>query len=140
MALYEAVFIIRQDLSAENVDDLSSKMSDVISQKGGKVISQEYWGLRNLSYKINKANKGHYVLLNIEANNDTVDELNRVVSINEDIVRFVIFSSEGFSKDPSILSLSVKAKDYKKSDTDSDKKPESLKDLDRRVDSVAINI
>ncbi|NBV05967.1 MAG: 30S ribosomal protein S6, partial [Proteobacteria bacterium] len=62
MALYETVFIARQDLTAEDVDALSSKLAKIITDANGKLVSKEYWGLRNLAYKVKKNSRGHYVL------------------------------------------------------------------------------
>ena len=67
MPLYETVFIARQDLTAEDVDALAVKLSKIITDAKGKIVSKEYWGLRNLSYKVKKNARGHYILLNIDA-------------------------------------------------------------------------
>lgn len=136
MALYEAVFIARQDLTAENVDALADKLSATITEKKGKVVSKEYWGLRNLAYKINKTLKGHYVLLNIESGNEGIEELRRVAGINEDIARSAIFEVEEHSKEPSRLSVSKTAKEYK---PDPNKKDKKKSELDLKIDKIVIN-
>lgn len=112
MALYETVFIARQDLTADDVDSLSDKLSKIITDGKGKVLSKEYWGLRNLSYKIKKNNRGHYVLLNIDADFSAVAELNRVMGFNEDIIRNVTLRA-GETIEESQLFLCANAKDYK---------------------------
>jgi small subunit ribosomal protein S6 len=114
MALYETVIIARQDLTADDVDNLSEKLSKVITDFGGKVVSREYWGLRKLSFLIKKNSRGHYVLLNIDANNDAICELNRIASFNEDIIRNLTIKMHPkakFSESP--LMLSKNAKDHK---------------------------
>ena len=112
MALYETVFIARQDLAAEDVDALSNKLAKIITDGNGKVVSKEYWGLKTLSYKIKKNSRGHYVILNIDSEYPAVAELNRVIGFNEDIIRSLTFKVEAHDKE-SILFLSATAKDYK---------------------------
>jgi small subunit ribosomal protein S6 len=114
MPLYETVFIARQDLAPEEVDALSAKLSKIIADGNGKVVSKEYWGLRNLSYKIKKNSRGHYVLLNINAPYAAVAEMKRVVSFNEDIIRSATYAVESHAK-KTLLSASENAKDYKPS-------------------------
>ena len=67
MPLYENVFIARQDISAAQVDALAESFTQLISDHGGEVKNREYWGLRNLAYRMRKNRKGHYVLLNLSA-------------------------------------------------------------------------
>jgi len=116
MALYETVFIARQDLTAEDVDNLSDKLSKIITDGKGKILSKEYWGLRNLSYKVKKNGRGHYVLLNIDSDFSAVSELNRVMGFNEDIIRSITLRSSSNNKaqiEESQLFLCSNAKDYK---------------------------
>lgn len=112
MALYETVFIARQDLAAEDVDALTDKLSKIITDGNGKVVSKEYWGLRSLSYKIKKNSRGHYVLLNIDSNYEAVAELKRVIGFNEDIISSLTFKADAHEKE-SLLFVSKTAKDYK---------------------------
>jgi len=134
MSLYECVFIARQDLSAEDVDKLSEKLGKIITEKGGKVASKQYWGLRNLAYEIKKNGRGHYVLLNIEAETPALNELKRVVGFNEDIIRSNIFKVEEFAK-VSHLAVSVDAKSAK-----SGKKIEFKPDeIDLKLEKLVIN-
>ena len=112
MALYETVFIARQDLTADDVDNLTTKLSKIITDGKGEVVSQEYWGLRNLAYKVKKNLRGHYVLLNISAPYSAVEELNRVMGFNEDVIRNVTFCTEAH-EDSSPLFASKTAKEFK---------------------------
>ncbi len=112
MALYETVFITRQDLTAEDVDALSDKLSKIITDGKGKILSKEYWGLRNLTYKVKKNSRGHYVLLNIDADFTAVAELNRVMSFNEDIIRSVTLRAKS-AVEESQLFVCANAKDFK---------------------------
>lgn len=113
MPLYETVFITRQDLTAEDVDNLTDKLSKIITDAKGKVVATEYWGLRNLSYKIKKNSRGHYVLLAVNADFEAVAEMNRVMSFNEDIIRKSTFRVDEFLDKPSALALATNARDYK---------------------------
>lgn len=122
MALYETVFIARQDLAAEDVDALSSKLAKIITDGNGKVVSKEYWGLKTLSYKIKKNSRGHYVILNIDSEYPAVAELNRVIGFNEDIIRSLTFKVEAHDKE-SILFISATAKDYKAGKVSAKKEP-----------------
>ena len=112
MALYETVFIARQDLAADDVDALTGKLSKIITDGKGKIVSKEYWGLRNLAYKVKKNSRGHYVLLNINSDYAAVAELKRVMGFNEDIIRSSVFKAEEHLEE-SPLFLSATAKDYK---------------------------
>ncbi|HVM81933.1 MAG TPA: 30S ribosomal protein S6 [Stellaceae bacterium] len=103
MAFYETVFIARQDISTAQVEALADGFGQVLQEHGGKVESREYWGLRNLSYRIKKNRKGHYVLLNIEANGAAMSELARLMGINEDVLRHLSVRVEALETGPSAM-------------------------------------
>ncbi|MGB8274384.1 MAG: 30S ribosomal protein S6 [Alphaproteobacteria bacterium] len=103
MALYENVFIARQDISATAVEALSDRFTAIISENGGKVTKKESWGLRNLAYKIKKNRKGHYVLFNIDAPSPAVQEMERQMRINEDVLRFLTVRVEELEEGPSAV-------------------------------------
>ena len=89
MALYEHVLIARQDISAQQAEALNDQLKAMLEEQGGKVAKIEYWGLRNLAYRINKNRKGHYSLLAIDAPAPVVKEMERQLSLNEDVLRFL---------------------------------------------------
>jgi small subunit ribosomal protein S6 len=89
MALYEHVLIARQDISAQQAEALNDQLKAMLEEQGGKVAKIEYWGLRNLAYRIKKNRKGHYSLLAIDAPPPAVKEMERQLSINEDVLRFM---------------------------------------------------
>ncbi|MBM5782760.1 MAG: 30S ribosomal protein S6 [Pelagibacterales bacterium] len=122
MALYETVFIARQDLAAEDIDALSNKLEKIVTEGNGKVVSKEYWGLRNLSYKVKKNSRGHYILLKIDSDYAAVAELKRVIGYNEDIIRSLTFKVEAHV-DESPLFVSASAKDYKAGKVSAKKEP-----------------
>ncbi|MEQ8699235.1 MAG: 30S ribosomal protein S6 [Bauldia litoralis] len=103
MPAYESVFIARQDVGSSQVDALTDNFSEIIEQGGGKVSKREYWGLRNLAYRIKKNRKGHYVLLNIEAPAPAVLEMERLMRLNEDILRFMTLRVDELEEGPSVM-------------------------------------
>jgi small subunit ribosomal protein S6 len=103
MAFYETVFIARQDISTAQVDALADALTQVIQEQGGQVAKREYWGLRNLSYRIKKNRKGHYVLLNIEGGGPAISEIERTMRINEDVLRYLTVRVEALEDGPSVM-------------------------------------
>ncbi|MBX7247526.1 MAG: 30S ribosomal protein S6 [Caulobacteraceae bacterium] len=89
MALYEHVIIARQDISAQQAEALNDTLKALVEEQGGSVAKIEYWGLRNLTYRIKKNRKGHYSLLALDAPSAAVKEMERQLSINEDVLRFM---------------------------------------------------
>lgn len=103
MALYEHIFLARQDLSQAQVDALATAATEIVESNQGKVTKTETWGLKNLAYKIKRNRKAHFVMLNIEANGATVAELERQTSINEDVIRYVTIRVDEHEDGPSVM-------------------------------------
>ena len=103
MALYEHVFLARQDLAQAQVDALAEAATKIVTDGQGKVVKTETWGLRSLAYRIAKNRKAHYVLLEIDAPTGVVAELERQLSINEDIVRFMTVRVDEHENGPSAM-------------------------------------
>jgi len=101
MAYYEHVFIARPEISPQQVDALIEEVTNTVKELGGVTSRTEYWGLRNLTYRIRKNRKGHYALINIEAPTNAVAELERRLRINEDIMRFKTIRVEELEEEPS---------------------------------------
>ncbi|HEX4180167.1 MAG TPA: 30S ribosomal protein S6 [Caulobacteraceae bacterium] len=89
MAFYEHVVIARQDISPQQAEALNDQIKHLIEEGGGHIAKIEYWGLRNLTYRIKKNRKGHYSLLAIDAPAPAVKEVERQLSINEDVLRYL---------------------------------------------------
>jgi small subunit ribosomal protein S6 len=89
MAFYEHVLITRQDISPQQAEALNEELKALIEGQGGHIAKIEYWGLRNLMYRIKKNRKGHYSLLAIDAPAPAVKEMERQLSINEDVLRYL---------------------------------------------------
>jgi len=103
MRLYESVFIARQDITSAQVETMADEFAEIITSAGGSIKKREYWGLRSLAYRIKKNRKGHYVMLNIETNSDALREYERIMGLNEDVLRFLNISIEEVEEGPSIM-------------------------------------
>ncbi|EQA98666.1 30S ribosomal protein S6 [Sphingobium sp. HDIP04] len=103
MALYEHVFLARQDLAQAQVDALAETATKIVEEMQGKVTKVETWGLRSLAYKIAKNRKAHYVMLNIDAPAGVVAELERQTQINEDIIRYMTIKVDELETGPSVM-------------------------------------
>ena len=103
MALYEHVFLARQDLAQAQVDQLAETATKIIEDNNGKVVKTETWGLRSLAYRIAKNRKAHYVMLDIDAPAGVVAELERQTAINEDVIRYMTVKVDGHEEGPSVM-------------------------------------
>jgi small subunit ribosomal protein S6 len=103
MALYEHVFLARQDMSAQQVDALVEQYKGVIEANGGKVGRIENWGLKSLTYRIQKNRKAHYALMDIDAPAAALHEMERQMRINEDILRYMSIAVEAHEEGPSAM-------------------------------------
>ena len=113
MSLYEHVFICRQDISQQQVETLTENLKAIRAEQGGSIEKTEYWGLRSLAYRVKKNRKGHYSLLNITADHSAISEMERQMSLNDDILRFMTIRVEEHDVEPS-APLSSKNKDERK--------------------------
>ena len=103
MALYENVFIARQDMSPAQVETLADDYGALMESLGGKVEKREHWGLKTLAYRIKKNRKGHYVLFNFDASGDAIAELERRMRLSEDVLRYLTVSIEAVDERPSVM-------------------------------------
>ena len=103
MALYESVIIGRQDLTPGQFETLLEKFIAVIQSFKGEIKKRENWGIRNLAYKINKNRKGHYMLLNIDGPPEAIQEYERLMRLDEDIIRFLTIKIKSIDEKPSPL-------------------------------------
>lgn len=120
MPLYESTFITRQDMSRQDVTKLCDNFISIVEKAGGKIIKNEYWGLRNFAYRINKSRKGHYAMLGIEAPATAVKEMQRQAGINEDILRSLTIRVDELEEGPSAMMQQSRSRDgdYGASDND----------------------
>jgi len=103
MALYEHVFLARQDLAQAQVDALAEAATKIVEDNHGKVTKTETWGLRSLAYRIAKNRKAHYVMLDIDAPAGVVAELERQTAINEDVIRYMTIKVDSHETGPSAM-------------------------------------
>jgi small subunit ribosomal protein S6 len=133
MSLYESVIIIRQETSPQQVEALADTYQDVIKENGGSIKKRENWGLRSLAYKIKKNRKGHYILFNIDAPSAAVHEMERLMSLNEDILRYLTLRVDEFEEGPSIPAQNVARNErsstsYNSERTEKETSPEKMTD------------
>ncbi|QQS13084.1 MAG: 30S ribosomal protein S6 [Rhodospirillales bacterium] len=103
MPLYETIFVVRQDVAQTQVEALGTQMSDLVTSMGGAVPKKEYWGLRQLAYRIKKNRKAHYMMMNLDAPPAAVQEMERQMSINEDVVRYLTVRVDELEAGPSAM-------------------------------------
>ena len=103
MRLYESVFIARQDITTAQVETMADDFTKIITSAGGSIKKREYWGLRALAYRIKKNRKGHYVMLNMETGPEALREYERILGLNEDVLRFLNIRIDEVQEGPSIM-------------------------------------
>ena len=103
MPNYEILLIVRQDVSAQAVENIVEEFKTVVTEDGGRFSRHEYWGLRNLAYRIKKNRKGHYVLLNLEAKPETLQEVERRMRLHDDVLRHLTLRTDDLPEEPSIV-------------------------------------
>jgi small subunit ribosomal protein S6 len=103
MPLYEHVYLARQDLSVQQVEELTAKLSAVITEGGGKITKTEYWGLKSLTYRISKNRKSHMTLLNVEAPSSALSEVERQERLSEDVLRYLTIRVDELEEGPSAM-------------------------------------
>ena len=126
MPLYEHVYLARQDLSAQQVEELSAQYKGVIEQLGGTVAKAEYWGVKSLSYRIRKNRKAHFTLLNLDAPAAAITEVERQQHINEDVLRAITVRVEELESGPSAMMRKVdrdRDRDERRGDRRRDREP-----------------
>jgi small subunit ribosomal protein S6 len=103
MPLYESVFIARQDIPAQEVEALAERFEGIVAEGGGSAAPREYWGLKNLAYRIKKNRKGHYTMLKLEAPAEAVHEMERNMRISEDVLRYLTIRVDALVEEPSAM-------------------------------------
>ncbi|MDN3568209.1 30S ribosomal protein S6 [Paeniroseomonas aquatica] len=103
MPLYECVFIARNDVTQQQVETIAEQVATVITEAGGEVKKREYWGLRGLAYRIKKNRKGHYMLLGIDSTPAAMQEAERQLGLNEDVLREMTLRIEAIEEAPSAI-------------------------------------
>ncbi len=120
MALYEHVFLARQDLAQAQVDTLAEEATKIIEANDGKVTRTETWGLKTLAYPIQKNRKAHFVMLHVDAPGTVVEELERQTRINEDVIRYMTIRVDEHEEGPSAM-MRKNERDTKRRSRDDDR-------------------
>ena len=108
MRHYEIVYLVHPDQS-EQVSAMADRYKGVIEQGGGTVHRYEDWGRRQLAYPINKIHKAHYIMMNVEVNQETLDEIENLFRFNDAIIRNLVLKAKGAETEPSIMMKEVEA-------------------------------
>jgi len=133
MRCYEHTFIARQDLSPQQAQALADTYSGVLTEHGAEVTKSEYWGLRNLSYRIRKNRKGHYLHLNVRASADAISELERQERLSDDVLRYLTVMVDQLEVAPSLVLLARSAREERtRRPHDDDDRPRRARDDDDR--------
>jgi small subunit ribosomal protein S6 len=103
MPLYECVLIARNDVTQQQVEAVADQIGTQLEGEGGAIKKREYWGLRSLAYRIKKNRKGHYMLLGLEAAPASINEVERQLRLNEDILRFMTIRIDAIDEAPSAV-------------------------------------
>jgi small subunit ribosomal protein S6 len=126
MRHYEIVLLVHPDQS-EQVPAMLNRYRSSIETKQGKIHRLEDWGRRQLSYPINKLHKAHYILLNIECNQETLDELNNAFRYNDAVIRSLVFQQKNAISEASPL---LKEKDERKPQREESFAEDDFEELD----------
>jgi small subunit ribosomal protein S6 len=111
MPFYEHTLIARPDLTSQQAQTLGETIAQQIAEQGGKVTKTEYWGLRNLAFRVKKNRKGHYLHFNLDAPPAAVTELERTERINEDVLRYLTVRVDKLEDGPSPVMLAKASRD-----------------------------
>ena len=103
MALYEHVFLARQDLSQQQVDALVEQYKGVIEAYGGSIGRVENWGLKSLTYRIKKNRKAYFTLMDMTAPAPAIAEMERQMGLSEDVLRYMTIKVEQHEDGPSAM-------------------------------------
>jgi small subunit ribosomal protein S6 len=103
MPLYECVLIARNDVTQQQVEAIADTIATQFEGEGGAIQKREYWGLRSLAYRIKKNRKGHYMLLGLDAKPASINEMERQLRLNEDVLRFMTLRVELIDENPSAI-------------------------------------
>lgn len=101
MAFYELTYVLRPDVPTQHVDATTTKVSDVVKKVKGKVVKTEQWGLRTLAYPIKKHKKGYYTMLGLSMPGEGLAEVENMLKLSEDIIRFMTVKVDELAKDAS---------------------------------------
>jgi small subunit ribosomal protein S6 len=135
MPLYEHVYIARQDLSAQQVEELTGQLTGIVEGLGGKVTKSEYWGIKSLTFRMRKNRKAHFTLLNLDAPPAAVTEIERQERLNEDVLRFMTVRVGALEEGPSAMMRKAdrdRERDERRGDRGDERRGERRRDREGR--------
>ncbi|MGM0471841.1 MAG: 30S ribosomal protein S6 [Bacillota bacterium] len=94
MQKYETMFIVNPDVDDDATAELVDKIEDTISSNAGEISNIDKWGTKNLAYEIDDYKAGYYTVINFAGESETVDELERIYRLSDNILRFIILRDE----------------------------------------------
>ncbi len=129
MALYEHVFLARQDLSQQQVDALVEGYRGIMSENGGSIGRVENWGLKSLTYRVKKNRKAYYTLMDLDCPPAALNEMERQMGLSEDVLRFMTVKVEKHEEGAS--AMMQKREERSERGNFGDRGPRSFGDRDR---------
>jgi len=130
MRHYEVVFLVHPDQS-EQVPAMLERYKTMIETGGGAIHREEDWGRRQLAYPINKIHKAHYLMLNVECGQESLDELMSLFKFNDAIIRHMVLGREEAVTEPSHMAKSVeeeRRRDSERAERDAARAPRPTED------------
>jgi len=94
MNSYEVVYILQPKLDEDGINGVNERVTQAVTGQNGQVVSTEIWGQRKLAYPIKNHFLGYYILQNVEMPPSGVTEVERVMRLNEDLLRFLVIRKE----------------------------------------------
>jgi len=137
MRHYEIVYLVHPDQS-EQVSAMADRYKGVIEQGGGTIHRYEDWGRRQLAYPINKIHKAHYIMMNVEVNQETLDEIENLFRFNDAIIRNLVLKARGAETEPSIMMKEVEAERQRDEERDAARAAESKAAEEPKVEETAV--
>ena len=103
MPYYESVLIARQEIGGGDAERLGEHYEEILSKEGASVVRREYWGLRRLAYRVRKNRKGHYLMFHVDGPGAAIQEFERQLRIDENVVRYLTMRLDQLPDGPSII-------------------------------------
>jgi small subunit ribosomal protein S6 len=137
MPLYEHVFLARQDVTAQQVEELTNEYKAVVEKNGGKIVGEpEYWGIKSLTFRIKKNRKAHFSLLRLDTPPAAIQEIERLQGISEDVIRFITVRVEAHEEGPSVM-LQKRDRDERRGDRRRDRDGEEFDSAPAAAESAS---
>lgn len=103
MPYYESVLIARQEIGNAEAEQLGERYEALLGEQGATVVRKEYWGLRKLAYRVRKNRKGHYLMFHVDGPGAAIQELERQLRIDEDVIRYLSMRIDAIPEEPSVI-------------------------------------